>query len=159
MKSHRLLLATRDRDVEVRVAPALARWGFDVDVVRTNLELVWKLAARARGAPEHSVVVVDARPSSFGTAPLRWLREDPVSCAVVVLARPHDRLAIEAAELAEAARVVMLPAGRIRGGRVVREIHRVLRGPRRDRDFLRWTPPRSALLRPASARRQPIAAQ
>jgi hypothetical protein len=136
------VLATGDRELARRVSPALRHRGFDVVVTATNLEIVFQLT-NAQQIARNAGLVIDTRRSAFGTAPLDWLRTDPVCCPIVVLAQENDIAAIEAAELSEAAAVVAIPTGRTRTGALVREVERVLRG-RRERDLLRWTPPRAA---------------
>jgi DNA-binding response OmpR family regulator len=140
MNRQRIILATRDRELCARVAPALARHGFVVDVVQTNLELVWHLTARRH--TQTALVVVDTRVPHFGTAPLAWLRGEPIACPLVVLAHDDDRAALEAAELAAAARVFTLPRARVRVGRLVRDLRTVALGTG-PRELLRWTPPRA----------------
>jgi hypothetical protein len=140
-----LVFATRDRHIEQRVVPALARAGFDVDVVRTNLDLVRKTQPELAGK-RVSALVIDTRPSSFGKDPLLWLRDERLPCAIVALASGEDTEVAEAAERAEAASVIPLPPGGIRrGGRLVRELRRTLQGTR-PRSGLRWTLPRSPRL-------------
>jgi DNA-binding NarL/FixJ family response regulator len=144
----RLLLATRDQAAEEKLVAALVEAGFNVEVARTNLDLVWKLHDGVRAAGL-TAVLLDTRPGSFGVEALHWLKDDPLPCALVALTHRDDTSAVQAAELAEAAGVVFVRRAELDAGAVVRDVGELL--GRQSRDPLRWTLPRAPWLRAGSA--------